>query len=37
MRKVVERNESMDEIYYKNEDEKYDNKVLLYKTDQILI
>jgi len=37
MRKVTERNERMDEIYYKNEDEKDENGVLLSKTDQILI
>jgi len=29
MRKVAKRNESMDEIYYKNEDEKDDNEVLI--------
>ena len=37
MRKVVERNESIDEIYYRNEDEKDDNGILPCKTNQILI
>jgi len=29
MRKVVERNESMDEIYFKNEDKRDSNEILL--------
>ena len=37
MRKVTERNESMDDIYCKNEDEKDDNIMLPCKTNQILI
>jgi len=31
MKKVVERNESMSEIYYRNGDEKYDNEIYLAK------
>jgi len=36
MRKVVERNGIKDEKYYKNEDRRDGNAILLCKTDQML-
>jgi len=36
MRKVAKMNESMDDMYYKNEDRRDGKKILLSKTDQML-